>query len=58
MAVDIGTQIVMVIIFGFMAFLTKKNFPEISKYFGWAILTLVALFGVLDIIDAIGLIHF
>jgi len=58
MAIDIGTQLVIIIIFGFMALLAKKNSPEVAKVFGWAILVLIGLFSVVDIIDSVGLIKF
>ncbi len=58
MAVDIGSQIVILIIFGFMALLTKKNYPEIAKIFGMAILVLVFLFGLIDILDVKSLLPF
>ncbi len=56
MAIDIGTQIVIVLAFGIMAILTKRNFPDISRYFGWTTLIIFALFSIVDIIDALKLI--
>ncbi len=56
MAIDIGTQIVIVLAFGIMALLTKRNFPNISKYFGWTTLIIFVLFAIIDIIDALNLI--
>jgi hypothetical protein len=58
MVIDIGTQIVVVLVFGIMALLTRRNYPEIAKCFGRATLILVVLFGVIDVINAIGLIKF
>jgi hypothetical protein len=56
MAIDIGTQIIIVLAFGIMAILTKRNFPDISRYFGWTTLIIFALFSIVDIIDALKLI--
>ena len=56
MGIDIGTQIIIALIFGFMALLTKKNFPEISRYFTLATITLFTLFSILDVIDILSLI--
>jgi membrane protein implicated in regulation of membrane protease activity len=56
MAVDIGTQIIIVFIFGVMALFTKKDYPNISKFFGWSTAILFVLFSALDIIDAVVLV--
>lgn len=56
MAIDIGTQIVVVLAFGIMALMTKKEFPKISKFFGWTTLIIFILFSMVDIIDALNLI--
>ena len=56
MGVDIGTQIIIVLVFGFMALLTKKNYPKIAKIFGIGSATLLVLFSILDIIDSLGLV--
>ncbi len=54
MGIDIGTQVIITLAFGIMALLTRRNFPNISKYFGWTTLIIFVLFGVIDIIDALG----
>jgi len=56
MGVDIGTQIVVVLAFSIMALFTRRNFPELSRYFSYGIIMLIALFSLVDLNDALSFI--
>lgn len=57
MAIDIGTQIFLVLIFVLMTLMCKKfNLEWGVKFFGWGTAILFIAFAIKDVLDAVNLI--